>query len=88
MTNEKPNNMTFKIRGNDKIYQTLQELQQDLGGIIEKHSQETIVIDWKWEYESGDNEASIIDNDKIDTDNSQKLKNYKFKINVVGEEEM
>ena len=88
MTNEKPNNMTFKIRGNDKIYQTLQELQHDLGGIIEKHSQETIVIDWKWEYESGDDEESIIDNDKIDTDNSQKLKNYKFKINVVGEEEM
>lgn len=88
MTNEKPNNMIFKIRGNDKIYQTLQELQQDLGGIIEKHSQETIVIDWKWKYESGDDEESIIDNDKIDTDNSQRLKNYKFKINVVGEEEM
>lgn len=88
MTNEKPNNMMFQIRGKDKVYHTLQELQKDLGGMIEKRSQETIVINWKWEYESGDNEESIIYNDKIDTDNSQKLKNYKFKINVVGEEEM
>ncbi len=88
ITNEKPNNMIFQIRGNSKQYATLQELQKDLGGAIEKNSKETIIIDWQWAYESGDNAESIMDNDKIDTDNSKKLNNYKFKINVVGEEAM
>ena len=80
--------MIFKIRGSNKEYKTLQELQNDLGGIIAKRSEIETIIDWQWAYESGKDENSIIGNDKIDTNNSQNLNNYKFKINVVGEEAM
>ena len=86
VTNEKPTNMTFSIRGNDKEYSTLQELQKDLYGIIEKRSEKRIIIDWKWNYESYSEQKSIEENDKIDTNEGKNLTSYKFKIIVNGEE--
>lgn len=86
VTNEKPTNMTFSIRGQNKEYSTLQELQKDLSGIIEKRSVKTIVIDWKWNYESGTDEASVTMNDFIDTNEGKNLTSYQFKIVVNGEE--
>lgn len=86
INNEKPNNMIFKIRGSDKSYSSLQELQNNLEGIINAHSTKEIIIDWQWAYESGNNEDSIIKNDKIDTSNGKVLESYKYRINVIGEE--
>lgn len=86
INNEKPNNMTFKIRGSDKSYSSLQELQNDLVGIMKAHSTKEIIIDWQWSYESGNSPEIIKNNDKIDTLNGELLNSYKFKINVIGEE--
>ena len=86
ITKEKPTNMTFSVRGSDKEYSTLQELQKDLSGVIEKRSTKTIIIDWKWNYESGSDEASINENDLVDTNEGKNLTSYKFKILVDGEE--
>lgn len=86
VTNEKPTNMIFSIRGYDKEYSTLQELQRDLHGIIEKRSEKRIIIDWKWNYESYSEQKSIEENDKIDTNEGKNLTSYKFKIIVNGEE--
>lgn len=88
VTNEKPLHMSFKIRGNDREYASLQEVQEDLGGLIKKKSQKTIVIDWKWNYENGDSESSINESDLIDTNEGKILQSYKFKILVNGEEEI
>lgn len=88
VTNEKPLHMTFKIRGDDKEYPNLQELQKDLAGMIKKKSKKTIIIDWKWDYESGNNESAINENDLIDTVEGEILQSYKFKILVNGEEEI
>ena len=86
LSNEKPNNMIFKIRGSNKTYNSLQQLQNDLRGIIKAHSKKEIIIDWQWAYESGNSEEIVKENDKIDTNNGKLLNSYKFKINVIGEE--
>jgi len=86
ITNEKPGNMAFKINGSDKIYSTLQELEESLIGSIESRTQKEIVIDWQWVYEAGNSENTIIQNDKFDTNDGKNLDSYKFKIVVTGEE--
>ena len=86
LTDEKPNNMIFKIRGSDKIYNSLQQLQADLTGIINAHSKIEIIIDWQWAYETGNIEEIVKENDRLDTNNGKLLKSYKFKMDVIGEE--
>lgn len=88
VTNEKPLHMSFKIRGNDREYDSLQELQEELVGLIKKKSKKTIIIDWKWNYENGDSESAINESDLIDTNEGKILQSYKFKILVNGEEEI
>lgn len=83
---EKPSNMSFKIRGTEQAYSSLQELEKELTGIIEKKSKAEIIIDWEWLYENGKNEDSILRNDLIDTSEGKNLEKYKFKILVEGEE--
>lgn len=86
ITNDKPEHMTFRVRGFDDEYSSLQELEESLMGDIEKKSQKTYIIDWKWDYETGESATSIKENDLIDTNEAQNLNSYKFKIEVFGEE--
>lgn len=86
ITNDKTSNMIFKIRGKDDEYSTLQELEKNLTGIIKKRSQQEIIIDWHWAYETGENYNTVIENDKVDTTEGRNLERYKFKILVTGEE--
>lgn len=86
VTDEKPSNMVFKIQGSDTAYFTLQDLEKELSGIINKKSEKEITIDWKWGYEVGDDETTMIQNDKTDTSDGKNLQSYKFKIIVTGEE--
>lgn len=83
---DKPANMSFKIRGTNKSYSSLQDLEKELTGIIEKKSTEEIIIDWEWKYESGDNEEIVTENDLVDTNDGKNLESYKFQIIVGGEE--
>ncbi len=86
ITNNKTSNMNFKIRGTDEKYSTLQELEKNLNGIIKKKSQEEIIIDWEWMYETGESQNTINENDKVDTFEGKNLESYIFKILVTGEE--
>lgn len=86
ITNDKPKHMTFRVRGYNDQYSSLQELEESLIGNIEKQSQKTYIIDWKWDYETGESATSIKENDSIDTSEAQNLNSYKFKIEVFGEE--
>lgn len=80
ITEEKPENMIFKIQGSNKEYSSLQELQEELNGIAKKRTKTIVVIEWCWPYENN------AENDFIDTDNGKNFESYKFKINVKGEE--
>lgn len=80
ITNEKPNNLKFKIKGGKQEYSSLQELEKYLKGIALKETEKEIVIEWRWPYEIDEQQ------DTIDTDNGRNLSNYKFRIKVNGEE--
>ena len=86
LSNEKPSNMSFKVRDDSQTYTNLQELEKSLSGVISKKSKKTITIDWQWAYETGETEEAIKKNDEIDTSEGEKLKNYQFKMIVAGEE--
>lgn len=80
VTKEKPSNLLFKVKGTNKEYSTLQELEKYLNGTIENESLKEYVIEWRWPYEINDEQ------DIIDTNDGTKFKNYKFRIHVYGEE--
>lgn len=86
LTKGKPTNLNFEIRGENQTYATLQELASSLKGKISKHAKKKIVIDWKWPYETGENQKLITENDTIDTVEAEKLNCYQFKIVVTGKE--
>ena len=86
---QKPQNLVF-IHNNQE-YATVQELEENLSGTIdanEENKTRTITINWEWQYETGDNENEIAQNDKIDTQNAKDLENYTFDIHVIGTQVM
>lgn len=86
LNEQKPSNMLFKIRGDSSIYQDLKQLSKKLNGTIQKFTKQDIIIDWQWAYETGEDENAILENDKIDTKQGERLNCYKFKVIVRAEE--
>ena len=86
---EKPQNLVFIH--NEQKYTNLQELGEDLSGIIDANDENktrTITIYWEWQYEVGENQNEIHQNDMIDTKNAKEIENYHFDINVIGTQVM
>lgn len=81
VTREKPQNLLFKIKGTNKEYSSLQELENYLKGVAKKQTQTEYVIEWRWPYEINNTQ------DITDTNDGIKLNNYKFRIHVYGEED-
>lgn len=81
----KPTNLKFEYQ--DKIYNSITELQQVLNGTInadEENKIKEININWKWPYETGTTAQEIATNDKIDTQNAKQIRTYKFDVIVTG----
>ena len=76
--NEKPNNLQFYTLQEGKRYQSLEELGKTLAGTISENEQKTIPIYWEWEYEKD------IQQDKKDTLEAKKIREYHFLIYVQG----
>ena len=86
---EKPQNLIFIY--DDKQYATIQELEKDLSGTInanDENKTRIVTINWEWQYETGENENEIHQNDIIDTNNAKQLENYTFDIYVTGTQVM
>lgn len=86
---EKPLNLKFYINGGKKEYSTLEELQDELVGILEKNIKKVIEIKWEWKYEStiAGNSEELRLQDLQDTIDGMKIQKYKFNIYVVGKVE-
>ena len=72
-----------------KEYNSFKELEEKLSGIIYANNTEKVVnlkIEWKWDYESGSTIEEITNNDILDTKDAQTIQDYKFVINVSGEQ--
>ncbi|MCI8759971.1 MAG: hypothetical protein HFJ34_02425 [Clostridia bacterium] len=81
----KPTNLKFVYEGQE--YNSIDELQTNLSGTIEANAQEktrTITIGWKWNYETGNTQSEIANNDQIDTQDAQNIANYTFDVVVSG----
>lgn len=76
--NEKPQNLVFSIKGSDKEYYNLNELQKDLIGNLEKNKVKRIDVNWRWTYEN-----NLADNLQ-DTKDGINLDMYKFNIYTVS----
>lgn len=76
--NLKPENLYFSIKGFNKTYKKLEEMESILKGKIIKNQEKKITICWKWEYEINKNQ------DIQDTEDGIKLKNYNFTIYTIG----
>lgn len=75
---EKPTNLQFYTAENEKSYHSLEELGEDLTGIVLKKEEKTIPVHWKWEYEISEEQ------DKQDTLEAKKIREYDFLIYVQG----
>ncbi len=85
----KPQNLKFIY--NEKEYNSITELQEDLKGTINANDEEktkTLNIKWKWAYEIGSNAEEIKANDQIDTQNAVDINNYTFNVIVSGTQVM
>ena len=83
LTQEKPKNLVFKIRGDNLQYSSLQDLEKRLKGLINRRNTTKVIIDWEWPYES---KTDVSLGDKVDTLEGETLNTYKFLINVQGTE--
>ncbi len=72
---EKPKNMVFYITKENKV-KTLEELQKQLKGRVEKDIPKKIIVFWEWKYENG------MEENRQDTNDGKKLENYYFDIVV------
>ena len=81
----KPQNLRFEY--NNKEYNSVKELQEDLSGTINANDEDktrTLNVKWKWDYETGEKPGVIADNDKKDTFDGMNIQNYTFDVIVTG----
>lgn len=86
-TNEstKPTNLKFAY--DNQEYSSISELETKLSGTIHANDEDkikTLTIYWQWPYETGNNESEIAQNDRIDTQDAQRIATYTFNVIVSG----
>ena len=82
---KKPRNLIFIY--NKSTYANLQDLEVALEGVIDANDETkkiSIPIQWKWEYETGNDEGLRETEDREDTEDGKMLQNYNFDIIVTG----
>jgi hypothetical protein len=75
--NEKPENLIFRIDGQDRKYKNLEDMEDELKGKITKNK--NIIIYWEWEYEKSEAQ------DLQDTKDGENIKKYNFTIYAIGQ---
>ena len=86
---QKPTNLKFTY--DEKTYNSLTDLQQDLTGIINANDENKVKIlniGWDWKYETGTTEQEVAANDLIDTQDSKEIDNYTFDVIISGTQVM
>lgn len=78
--NKKPQNLFFSIKGDNKKYNKLEDLKQELQGDLDKMETKSIIIQWKWDYDTGTEENIQ------DTKDGTSIKDYHFYIHAIGNE--
>lgn len=85
----KPQNLKFEY--DNKTYNSIIELNDKITGTINANSddkQKNITINWKWEFESGNNNQEKQTNNLKDTQNAKDILKYAFDVSVIGNQIM
>ena len=77
---KKPQNLLYKIKGNNEKFESLKDLEPFLRGNLNGKECKNICVEWNWSYESSK------ENDIQDTKDGQIIKEYKFDINIIANE--
>lgn len=75
--NKKPKNLSFQIKGKDRKYEKLEDMEQELKGEI--YQNKVIIINWKWEYHKNTQQ------DLEDTEDGEKIKKFQFSVYAIAE---
>lgn len=80
----KPDNLVFTYLGTE--YNSLSEITNITGSIDYDDDTRTrgIIIQWKWKFETGGTDIEKEANNKIDTENANKITEYTFDVVVTG----
>lgn len=85
--NETQKSTNLKFIYDEKIFDSVTELQQSLTGTInanDENKTKTLTINWKWPYETGNTSEEIKENDILDTENAKQISNYTFDVIISG----
>ena len=81
----KPQNLIFKYQ--DKSFNSMLDLAKELKGTINANDKNRVInfiIQWEWNYQTGENEQEINENDLIDAKDSKNALEYTFDIIITG----
>lgn len=81
----KPSNLKFKYK--DKVLDEIEDYEQFFTDIIDADDTNkirTLTVEWEWKYETDNNDNTIAENDKTDTDEGLDALDYTFDIIVTG----
>lgn len=76
--NSKPQNLLFENEETKIKRESLEELNSELNGKINKNEKKLITIHWIWQYENTE------EKNKQDTIDSENIRNYEFTIYAIG----
>lgn len=82
---QKPTNLKFIY--NNVEYSNLSDLENIVMGTInanDTNRRKEYAFEWKWDYQTGNNEEEIEQNDIIDTQEAVNLGNYYFEVVITG----
>ena len=82
---EKPKNLKFKYDG--KEFESIELLNHWIVGTIHGDTdaqQRSFIIEWEWQYETGNTTEEIAENDERDTIDAKNISDYRFDVVVTG----
>lgn len=81
----KPSNLKFKYK--DRVLDEIEDYEEFFTDIIDAddtNKTRTLTVDWEWAYETTNNDNTLEENDKVDTDEGLEALDYSFDIVVTG----
>ena len=81
----KPSNLKFKYK--DRVLDEIEDYEEFFTDIIDAddtNKTRTLTVDWEWAYETENNDNTLEENDKVDTDEGLEALDYSFDIIVTG----
>lgn len=81
----KPSNLKFKYK--DRVLDEIEDYEEFFTDIIDAddtNKTRTLTVDWEWAYETQNNDNTLEENDKVDTDEGLDALDYSFDVIVTG----